>query len=109
MKLTSQCVKQILHLHLLKNNSNLALRVQVDAGGCQGFQYSFELQDLNKKTKTDRLIKKDGATVIVDQMSFKFLEGSEIDYCSDIMGQYFRVLQNPNAKASCGCGTSFDV
>jgi iron-sulfur cluster assembly accessory protein len=80
------------------------LRVSVSGGGCSGFQYVFGIE--TARTDDDILIG-DGA-VVVDPVSVDFLKGSEIDFVTDLMGQAFRV-RNPNATASCGCGTSFSI
>lgn len=82
------------------------LRVSVKGGGCSGFQYTFDID--RSQTDDDLTINRDGVTVLVDSVSLPFLEGSEIDFVDDLMGQSFRV-QNPNATASCGCGTSFSI
>lgn len=82
------------------------LRVSVEGGGCSGFQYNFTLDDT--KTDDDLVIERDGATVLVDSVSLMYVGGSELDYVDDLIGQSFQV-KNPNATASCGCGTSFSV
>jgi iron-sulfur cluster assembly accessory protein len=85
--------------------SGAALRVAVLAGGCNGFQYKF---DLDQPAADDVVIERDGARVIIDPSSLSFLAGSELDYADELMGAYFAV-RNPQAKSSCGCGTSFSV
>jgi iron-sulfur cluster assembly accessory protein len=82
------------------------LRVSVEGGGCSGFQYRFDL--VAERGDDDLVIEKGGARVLVDPVSLGLLTGSEIDYVDDLMGATFRV-NNPNATASCGCGTSFAV
>ena len=82
-----------------------ALRVAVLAGGCNGFQYKF---DLDQPAADDLLIERDGARVVIDPSSLSLLAGSELDYADELMGAYFAV-RNPQAKSSCGCGTSFSV
>ena len=82
------------------------LRVSVEGGGCSGFQYNFTLDDT--RTDDDLVIERDGATVLVDTMSLMYMGGSELDFVDDLIGQSFQV-KNPNATASCGCGTSFAV
>jgi iron-sulfur cluster assembly accessory protein len=82
------------------------LRVSVEGGGCSGFQYNFTLDDT--KTDDDLVIERDGATVLVDTMSLMYVGGSELDFVDDLIGQSFQV-KNPNATASCGCGTSFSI
>ena len=82
------------------------LRVAVDGGGCSGFQYAF---DVTTTADSDDLrIERDGATVLIDSVSLGFLQGSRIDFVDDLIGQSFKI-DNPNATASCGCGTSFSV
>jgi iron-sulfur cluster assembly accessory protein len=86
--------------------ADVALRVAVLAGGCSGFQYRFELDG---ETQPDDLVIQHGpARVVVDAVSLDLLSGSELDYTDELMGSHFAV-RNPNAKASCGCGTSFSV
>ncbi len=83
-----------------------ALRVSVEGGGCSGFSYKFDL--VSSSNDDDLVIKRDGATVLVDAVSVMYMEGSEIDFVDDLMGQSFQI-KNPNATASCGCGTSFSI
>jgi iron-sulfur cluster assembly accessory protein len=82
------------------------LRVSVNGGGCSGFQYDFGIDQA--RNPDDLVIERDGAVVLVDSVSLPFVQGSVLDFVDDLMGQSFRV-QNPNATASCGCGTSFTV
>ena len=82
------------------------LRVTVSGGGCSGFQYAFAFD--NTHTEDDLTFSRDGVTVIIDTISLEYLQGSEIDYVDDLIGSAFRI-HNPNATASCGCGTSFAV
>ena len=82
------------------------LRIAVTGGGCSGFQYNFALDDA--QLDEDIVVEKGGAKVLIDPVSLDFLAGSEIDFTDDLIGQAFKV-NNPNATASCGCGTSFSV
>ena len=82
------------------------MRVSVEGGGCSGFQYKFAIAPA--ANADDIEIAKDGITVLVDAVSAPLLAGSELDFVSDLMGQSFQV-KNPNAIASCGCGTSFSL
>lgn len=82
------------------------LRVAVDGGGCSGFSYRFEFA--NEIGQSDKIFEKDGARVVIDEMSLEFMEGAEIDFTEEIIGSSFRVT-NPNATANCGCGTSFSI
>ena len=83
-----------------------ALRVAVNGGGCSGFQYEFALAEA--AADDDLVIETAGARALVDPVSQNFLAGAEIDFVDDLMGQSFRI-RNPNATASCGCGTSFSI
>ena len=82
------------------------LRISVEGGGCSGFQYKFDVE--RAKAEDDVTIERDGVTMLVDQVSLQFLAGSEIDFVDDLIGASFKV-HNPQAKASCGCGTSFTI
>ena len=74
--------------------------------GCSGFQYVFDFD--HDKAEEDIDFEAHGITVLVDDMSLGFLEGAQLDYVEELLGSYFKV-ENPNATASCGCGTSFSV
>ena len=80
------------------------LRVAVDGGGCSGFQYNFTI--VGGAAPDDLVLEREGATVVIDPMSIDYMRGSEIDFVDDLIGQSFKI-HNPNATASCGCGTSF--
>lgn len=82
------------------------LRVAVEGGGCSGFQYKFGFDQAAKPD--DITIERDGITVLVDEVSAPLLAGSELDYVTELLGASFQI-RNPNATASCGCGTSFSV
>jgi iron-sulfur cluster assembly accessory protein len=83
-----------------------ALRVEVLAGGCSGYQYKFDLADA--EGADDLLIEAEGARVVVDRVSLELLAGAELDYADSLMGAHFAV-KNPQATSSCGCGTSFSI
>ena len=83
-----------------------SLRVAVDGGGCSGFQYRFTI--VPAAESEDLVLERDGAVVLIDPMSLDYMKGSEIDFVDDLIGQSFKI-NNPNATASCGCGTSFAV
>jgi len=83
---------------------NKLLRVSVEGGGCSGFQYKFDL--VREPDEEDTVLERDGARVLIDPVSLGFLAGSEIDFVDDLIGASFQI-RNPNATASCGCGTSF--
>ncbi len=83
-----------------------ALRISVEGGGCSGFSYHFDLA--GDASEDDSIIERDGAKVLIDSMSLAYMEGSEIDFVDNLLGQSFQI-NNPNAVASCGCGTSFSL
>jgi iron-sulfur cluster assembly accessory protein len=91
---------------LSKDSAKTALRVSVEGGGCSGFSYKFDL--VGEGLDDDLVLVKDKARVLIDSMSLVYMEGSEIDFVDDLMGQSFQI-KNPNAVASCGCGTSFAI
>ncbi|WP_024518808.1 iron-sulfur cluster insertion protein ErpA [Bradyrhizobium sp. Tv2a-2] len=82
------------------------LRISVEGGGCSGFQYKFDVD--RARAEDDLVIERENAVVLVDSASVPFLAGSEVDFVDDLIGASFRV-HNPNATASCGCGTSFSI
>lgn len=82
------------------------LRVSVEGGGCSGFSYKFDL--VTQKQQSDLVIENQGAIVLVDDVSLNFMNGAEIDFVEALIGATFQI-RNPNAVASCGCGTSFSV
>ena len=83
-----------------------ALRVSVEGGGCSGFSYKFDL--VSSESDDDIVIADGQAKVVVDPVSLMYMDGSVIDFVDDLMGQSFQI-KNPNATASCGCGTSFSI
>ena len=84
-----------------------ALRISVEGGGCSGFSYRYDLVG-DDRQPDDFVVEKDGATILVDSISIQYMAGSEIDFVDNLMGQSFQI-RNPNAVASCGCGTSFSI
>lgn len=102
-----------------EENFNLKLRVYVTGGGCSGFQYGFTFDEtinpddtvVTKEVEADDDEEGGGhhaVQLLVDPMSFQYLAGSEIDYKEDIEGAQF-IIRNPNAKTTCGCGSSFSA
>jgi len=91
---------------LAKQTDATMLRVSVDGGGCSGFSYKFGFE--TAANADDLIVELDGAKVAIDEMSLEFLDGSEIDFSTDLIGAAFKI-NNPNATASCGCGTSFSI
>jgi iron-sulfur cluster assembly accessory protein len=91
---------------LAREPAGAMLRVSVEGGGCSGFQYRFDME--RAAAEDDIVIQREGALVLIDPVSLNYLAGSEIDFVDDLIGASFRV-NNPQAKTSCGCGTSFSL
>lgn len=104
--ITAGAATKIADLLAEENNPNLKLRTFVQGGGCSGFQYGFTFDE--EQNDDDFVIEKDGVKILVDSMSYQYLEGAEIDYHEDLMGSSF-TIKNPNAQSTCGCGSSFSV
>lgn len=103
--LTASAAKRI-NAILAKQDAATFLRVAVEGGGCSGFSYKFDFAA--EANPDDLIIERDGARVLIDEISLEFLRGSEIDFSTELIGAAFRI-NNPNATSSCGCGTSFSV
>lgn len=104
--LTDRAARKIGRI-LAKEPEGTVLRIAVAGGGCSGFQYEYKLVR-EQPGGDDLVLQKDAATVLIDALSLQFMGGAEIDYVDDLIGQSFQI-KNPNAVASCGCGTSFAV
>jgi len=102
-RLTDRAAARIAEIVTLQGG-DAALRVEVLAGGCNGFQYKFELD--RAQAADDLVIAHGAAKVFIDPASLDLLAGAELDYTDALMGSHFAV-KNPNAASSCGCGTSF--
>jgi iron-sulfur cluster insertion protein len=89
-----------------EENPQLKLRVYVTGGGCSGFQYGFTFDE--KVNEGDTLIENSGVTLLVDSMSLQYLIGGTVDYIDGLEGSRF-LVSNPNATATCGCGSSFSI
>lgn len=103
--LTQRAASRILEI-VAKEPAARMLRVSVEGGGCSGFQYNFDL--VLDSGPDDIRIERDGATLLVDRVSLPLMQGSQVDFVDDLIGASFRI-SNPNAKTSCGCGTSFSL
>lgn len=133
LHVTERCASRINAL-IAQRKHHISLRVSVDSGGCSGFQYAFHLEesmstpgdghgDAERQGETQRgqadaatahppddfVFKENGAEVRVDPVSFAFLKGATVDYVEEMMSSSFRVVENPNSEAGCGCGTSFSA
>jgi iron-sulfur cluster assembly accessory protein len=105
VKLSERAARRIAEIVAAEPTTPL-LRVSVEGGGCSGFQYKFDLVAASEAD--DLVIERAGARVLIDPVSLEYLGGSEIDFVDDLIGQSFKI-HNPNATASCGCGTSFSL
>ena len=104
--LSDSAASKIRELVLEEQNPDLKLRVYIIGGGCSGFQYGFAFED--ESEEGDFIIDNDGVCMMVDPVSFPYLVNSVVDYKEDLQGSRF-VVENPNAKTTCGCGSSFSI
>ena len=109
---TDRAAAKVWELIQEEGNFDLKLRAYVTGGGCSGFQYGFTFDETIQADDTviTKSITNENETVylLVDPLSFQYLAGAEIDYKEDIEGEQF-IIRNPNAKTTCGCGSSFAV
>jgi iron-sulfur cluster insertion protein len=103
---TDAAARKVRELITEENNPNLKLRVYISGGGCSGFQYGFTFDE--DSAEDDLAVVNAGVTLVVDPLSLQYLMGAEIDYSESLLGAQF-VIRNPNAKTTCGCGSSFAV
>ena len=106
VELTDSAARQIAKILSGDEYKGMMLRVSVSGGGCSGFQYGFTFDD--SRNDNDLVIQREGATVLIDDVSLDLLNGAKIDYVEDMIGSSF-AIKNPQAKSSCGCGNSFAV
>lgn len=128
--ITASCAQQIKRLAAKRpdGGDSLYLRLYVDAGGCSGFEYKFELEtddvggegssshdDDDEEEMTgidpedDVVFTKDGARVVIDKTSLDLLRGSTVDFVQEMIRSSFAVVNNPISESACGCGSSFAV
>ena len=106
MQFTAAAAAKVRELIAEEGNADLALRVYIQGGGCSGFQYGFEFDE--NRAEDDLAIVTEGVTLLVDPLSLQYLMGAEVDYSESLHGAQF-VIRNPNAKTTCGCGSSFTM
>lgn len=106
LNVTNSAVHKVKTLVAEEGNADLKLRVYVTGGGCSGFQYGFTFDEA--VAEDDTRVEREGATVLVDSLSFQYLAGAELDYSEGLEGSRF-VVNNPNAATTCGCGASFSI
>ena len=103
---TANAVNKVRELIEEEGNFELKLRVFISGGGCSGFQYGFTFDEISNED--DFVVDKEGVKFLVDTMSYQYLVGAEIDYIDSFEGSQF-TIKNPNAKTTCGCGSSFSA
>ena len=103
---TDSAAEKVAQLIEEEGNPDLKLRVFVQGGGCSGFQYGFEFDE--NRAEDDLAVDTAGVTLLVDPLSLQYLMGAEVDYTESLTGAQF-VIRNPNAKTTCGCGSSFSM
>ncbi|XP_036168847.1 iron-sulfur cluster assembly 2 homolog, mitochondrial isoform X1 [Myotis myotis] len=101
--LTNSCVQRLLEI----TQGAEFLRLEVEGGGCSGFQYRFSLDTVIHPD--DRVFEQGGARVVVDSDSLAFVKGAHVDFCQELIRSSFQVLNNPQAEKGCSCGSSFSV
>ena len=106
INLSARAIQKVRGLVEDEENDQLKLRVFITGGGCSGFQYGFTFDEL--VADDDTALEADGVTLVVDPMSLQYLAGSVVDYTEGLEGSRF-VVNNPNATATCGCGSSFSI
>lgn len=106
LQFSSAAAAKVRELIAEEGNDALKLRVYIQGGGCSGFQYGFEFDE--QQAADDLAVLTDGVTLLVDPLSLQYLMGAQVDYTESLHGAQF-VIRNPNAKTTCGCGSSFAV
>ena len=104
--LTDNAANKVRQLRDSEGNQDLMLRVYVTGGGCSGFSYGFNFA--NEINEDDANFDNDDVTLVVDSLSYQYLQGSTVDYTEGLEGARF-IVTNPNATTTCGCGSSFSV
>jgi iron-sulfur cluster insertion protein len=108
INVTTTAAEKIQELLTEENKLGAALRVFVQGGGCSGFQYGLMIEEGNAATDTDRVVESNGIKLFVDPISVRYLKGAEVDFVDNLAGGGF-TIKNPNAKSTCGCGSSFSA
>lgn len=106
LQFTAAAAAKVAQLVREEGNPQLKLRVYISGGGCSGFQYGFSFDE--QQAEDDLAVERDGTTLVVDPLSLQYLMGAEVDYSESLSGAQF-VIRNPNAKTTCGCGSSFSM
>ena len=108
INVTPTAASKISELLAEENKEGAGLRVFVQGGGCSGFQYGLMIDEGEGDSSTDSVIEAHGVKLLVDPISARYLKGAEVDFVDNVTGGGF-TIKNPNAKSTCGCGSSFSV
>jgi len=106
IELSSAAASKVAALIAQEGDAELRLRVFITGGGCNGFSYGFTFDD--EVAEDDAVVEQNGVSMVVDAMSYPYLEGARVDYVEDLSGAQF-IVTNPNAASTCGCGNSFSI
>ncbi|KAM0513367.1 hypothetical protein ACHAPE_007829 [Trichoderma viride] len=129
LEITSRAAQRLSEIMVKDKNPNLALRIRVESGGCHGFQYLMNLITMptGEAREASPIVSEEdsifqyvsdeasssssesSAKVILDEPSLELLKGSKVDFTQELIGSQFKIVDNPYASSSCGCGTSFDI
>lgn len=105
LAVTASAITRLQELQAQTPDETVVLRIEVEGGGCSGFQYKIALD--NTINEDDRVFEEDGVKVVCDPVSMEFLKGATVDFEDTLMRSAFQVVNNPNSEATCGCGSSF--
>ena len=108
INVTSIAAEKISELLTDEGKPSAGLRVFVQGGGCSGFQYGLMIEENEPTADVDRVVESNGVRLFVDPISVRYLKGAEVDFVDNLSGGGF-TIKNPNAKSTCGCGSSFSV
>lgn len=103
---TDNAAEKVRELVEDEGKPDLRLRVYVTGGGCSGFQYGFTFDE--KLADDDTVVTNGGVALVVDSLSYQYLVGAQVDYEEGLQGSRF-LVKNPNARSTCGCGSSFSI
>ena len=108
INVTSIAAEKISELLTEEGKPSAGLRVFVQGGGCSGFQYGLMIEEGEPTVDVDKIVESNGVRLFVDPISVRYLKGAEVDFVDNLSGGGF-TIKNPNAKSTCGCGSSFSV
>ncbi len=108
VNVTEMAAVKINELLTEESKESAGLRVFVQGGGCSGFQYGLMIDEAETASDGDHVFESNGVKLFIDPISVRYLSGAQVDYVDNVSGGGF-TIQNPNAKSTCGCGSSFTV